>query len=257
MEINWFTFFAQIINFLILLAILQKVLYRPIIEMMEQREKGISDRLLAAEQKWQEAEEQGAYYRQKQEEWDSQQAQRLAQGKAEVEEIRQTLIEQTRLEVQENEMRWQASLERQKELFFKELRGRVIQQIQKTIHQILTQLADVTLEERLIKVFLQRINNLKGNELELFHQMVTSINHDQSIVVYSAFEIPEASRQVISQSLQAKVSQPIKTKFEIVPDLICGIELRATGCKLAWSIDSYLNTLEENLVAAFEGTKDK
>lgn len=252
MEINWFTFFAQIVNFLILLAILQKVLYRPIISAMERREQTIRDRLSAAEQKWQETQQEAADYRQKQQQWDSQQAERLTQGKAEVEQVRQTLMQKAFQEVKENEIRWQAALERQKESFLRELRDRAVQQMQKTIRLILADLADVTLEERLIEAFLRRIRNLEGEECQLLCQVVTPANHDAAIVVYSAFEIPLSSRQAITQSLQGKLSEPVKPRFETIPDLICGIELRATGCKLAWSLENYLDTLEENLAAAFE-----
>ena len=64
MAVDWFTFLAQIVNFLILAAVLQKFLYRPIIQAMERREKTISDRQQAAEQKCQLAREEIEKYQQ-------------------------------------------------------------------------------------------------------------------------------------------------------------------------------------------------
>lgn len=42
MLINWFTVFAQIINFLILIWLLKRFLYGPIIKAMEERERKIA-----------------------------------------------------------------------------------------------------------------------------------------------------------------------------------------------------------------------
>lgn len=254
MEINWFTFFAEIVNFLILLAILQKVLYRPIIQVMEQRDKYIRDRLQSAEQKMQEAQQEAENYRQKQQEWTQQQQERLTQAKAEIEQLRQTLMENIREEIKANEIRWQSALERQKEAFLRELRDRAVQQIQETIRRILADLADVTLEERLIEVFIERIRN---SESELLCQLAAPTDQDGEIVVYSSYDIPEHSQQAIIRILNQQLPNPINPRFETTSDLICGIELRATGCKLAWSLENYLDSLENNLSAALEEGKEK
>ncbi len=44
MSIDWFTTGAQIINFLILIWLLKKLLFKPIINAMEQREQGLANR---------------------------------------------------------------------------------------------------------------------------------------------------------------------------------------------------------------------
>ena len=52
MKINWFTVIAQVINFLILVWLLKKFLYKPILNAVNDREKKISDELKdAASQK--------------------------------------------------------------------------------------------------------------------------------------------------------------------------------------------------------------
>ncbi len=49
MLINWFTVLAQIVNFLILVYLLKRFLYGPIIRAMQEREKKIARRLQDAE----------------------------------------------------------------------------------------------------------------------------------------------------------------------------------------------------------------
>ena len=49
MLINWFTVLAQAVNFLLLIYLLKRFLYGPILKAMNAREKRISDRLNDAE----------------------------------------------------------------------------------------------------------------------------------------------------------------------------------------------------------------
>ena len=51
MLINWFTVFAQAINFLILVWLLKRFLYKPILHAIDEREKGIATQLADAEAK--------------------------------------------------------------------------------------------------------------------------------------------------------------------------------------------------------------
>ena len=57
MKIDWFTFAAQMINFLVLVALLQWLLYGPIVRAMKKREEKIAGRLEQASWKREEAEE--------------------------------------------------------------------------------------------------------------------------------------------------------------------------------------------------------
>ncbi|MBU0908993.1 MAG: F0F1 ATP synthase subunit B, partial [Proteobacteria bacterium] len=62
MGIDWFTFCAQIINFLILVWLLKKVLYQPVLNAMAEREAKIAARLNdAAEQAAQAEHEKGKF----------------------------------------------------------------------------------------------------------------------------------------------------------------------------------------------------
>ena len=55
MLINWFTVVAQAINFLILVWLLKRFLYKPILHAIDEREKGIATQLAEAEAKKAEA----------------------------------------------------------------------------------------------------------------------------------------------------------------------------------------------------------
>lgn len=252
MEINWFTFFAQIVNFLILIAVLQRFLYNPIIQAMGRREKTIGDRLQQAEQKRQEAQQEVQRYQQMQQELANQRSVMLAQVKADVEQTQKELMQNVRAEVEQTQSRWQEVIQRQKDAFLRELRYRIAQQIQATIRLVLQDLADVDLEQQIIQVFIERIQNLDEEEKQAFFVDLTSTPDAKQVVVCSAFEIPEESRLLIQQIIREQMLDDVNFQFEMTPDLICGVELKASGRKLAWSVENYLDTFADNLTAVFE-----
>ncbi|MFB2977235.1 F0F1 ATP synthase subunit delta [Microseira sp. BLCC-F43] len=246
MEINWLTFFAQIVNFLILVAVLQRFLYGPITRAMDRREQKISDRLQAAEKQREEAQAEAEKYRQMQQEFAGEREAMFSQLKAEVEQTRKALMENMREEVDNTSRRWQEGIKRQQDAFMLELRHRASVQVQSAIRHALIDLANVDLEQQMIEAFIERMENL--NECA-----IASLNHNSNpIVVCSSFEIPESARAKIIQAVRDKIPSHINLEFETEPDLICGIELRASGYKLAWSVANYLDRLEESLSAVFE-----
>ena len=50
MSVDWITVIAQIVNFLVLIWLLKKFLYRPILDGIDAREAEITERMLAANQ---------------------------------------------------------------------------------------------------------------------------------------------------------------------------------------------------------------
>ena len=57
MKIDWFTVIAQIINFVVLMWLLKKFLYRPILSAIDERESNIKKQLLDAESQKKEADQ--------------------------------------------------------------------------------------------------------------------------------------------------------------------------------------------------------
>nr|WP_277925645.1 F0F1 ATP synthase subunit B [Microcystis flos-aquae] len=196
---------AQIVNFLILVAVLQKFLYRPIIQAMERREKTISDRQQDAEQKCQLAREEIEKYQQMQQDFATERSTMLAQVRAAVAQTQTELMQGIRTEVEEDRSRWQEIVQRQKDAFLQELRHRALQQIQETIRQVLAALADVQLEQLVIQVFLKRVRNWDREEKRVLCQAIAATAKTQEAIISSSFEISEELRQPIISVLRQEL----------------------------------------------------
>jgi len=251
--IDWTTVAFQIVNFLILLFILKWLLYGRIIKAIDSREAEIAAQFKEAEEKKKEAGAEAQSYREKNEEFDASRQEMLAQAKQETEAHRKELMSQARQDVDALHDRWREAVERERAAFLIDLRQRVSKQTCAIARRTLSDLAGVELEQRLIDAFIEKLQGLGDEERQALAQPAEGTSEeDRRIVVRSAFDIPDEKRQQIAELVRAKIAEGVEVAFETSPEVICGIELKAHGRKLAWSVDNYLDTLEENLREAFE-----
>jgi F-type H+-transporting ATPase subunit b len=248
--IDWFTVIAQIINFLVLVYLLKRFLYGPIIRAMDEREKKIALSLEGARKKKDEADLEAKDYRRKNREFDEHREEMFSQIKEEVEVRRKDLINEARNQVDAGRTKWYEAIHREKEAFLQDLRRRAGRQTCAISRQVLKEMADVDLEDHVIHVFIERLLSLNKDEIESLKESIHRL--PQKISVRSAFKIPEKPAGEIKEVLRNQVDGHVDVQFEVSPDLICGIELKFQGSRISWNVDDYLETLEESLLAALE-----
>jgi F-type H+-transporting ATPase subunit b len=248
MLFDWFTTVAQIFNFLILLWLLKRFLYKPILNAMNEREEKITYRLREAKRAQQEAEQKALEYRQKTEELESRRENLLMDATNEVEHLRKEMLNKARREVHESQERWFRSIQQSKEAFLRDLYQRVSNQTYDVARKALWDLANEDLESHIIETFLGRLDDLEGDEHGSLERALAESNG--TITVRSAFEIPSDLRIAIQDRIESMTPNSFEMSYESSPDLISGIELKLAGKKISWCLSSYLEDLEENLTHA-------
>ena len=241
MLIDWFTVAAQIVNFLILVGLLKYFLYGPILRAMDQREEKIASRLKEAEQREQDAEEERRHYQARQEELEEKQDDILARAQENAEAERQRMMEAAREEVEEVKSRWYEALEREKATFLQELRQRAGRQVYHITRQALEDLATADLEQQIVDAFCRRLEDLPDKEREELRSVLQS---GREATVTSAFELSDAARGRIEGIIRNYTPDGVELHYQTSPEIISGIELKAPGHKIAWSLDHYLESLE-------------
>jgi F-type H+-transporting ATPase subunit b len=248
--INWFTVIAQIVNFLILVVLLKYLLYNRIIKAMDEREGKIQLHLKEAEEKEQAAEREAESLRQKNRDFDENREKMLAQAKEEADARRKELTQEARLAVTNLRSVWQEAVQREKESFVQDLRKMAATQVYALARKAFEDLADAELGERMVDVFLARIQKIKKKERDA---LVVSIKEaGNEVVILSAFEITSKMRKKVTQALHRHLNGEITPRYETTPDLIMGIELKTRGRKIAWNLRHYLDTMEENALRTLE-----
>lgn len=251
MLIDWFTVLAQIINFLILVALLKHFLYGRILRAMEDRERMIEAQFLEAKAKTQEAEEATEVHRQKILEFEEDRHALLTQAKNEAEALRKDYLEQAREEIGAIRLKWRESLEQEKMAFLQDLRRRTASQVFNIARSVLQDLGHVSLEHHMAEVFLQQLRTLNEEKWhDISEALRNGMNHD--MVVQTTFELPENVQQQIIQVLQDHLPQHPQVTFETTPEMMGGIELNVPGYSIGWSFAHYLDKLEAELSKALE-----
>ncbi len=249
MLIDWFTIIAQIINFLILLFLLKRFLYGPIIAAMDAREQRVVSRLEEAHAQQEAAEQQAAAYRQKQHELEQQRTSLLHDAEELAHQRRQELLAAARTEADQLTSGWRTALEQSKTSFLHGLRQRTGEQVMAVARRVLRELANADLEQHIVTVFLQRLRQLDHETCETIEQAFDQAQ--QTGTIHSAFDLTHDQRRQITEEIREQFSEDVDLSFETTSELIAGLALTVGGHEIAWNVQSYLETLEEEIKRVF------
>jgi len=250
MLIDWFTVGAQILNFLVLVYLLKRFLYGPIINAMNKREEEIASRLDEAQQKRAEAEEEMESYRRKNREFDEKREEMFRKSREEAEAEKKEFLKEYRQEADELRTKWYEAVREEKNSFLQELRKRAGEQVCSVARKALSDLSDAELEQRVIHVFIRHIKDLDRNEREKIKKSLEESG--KGLLITSAFEIKTGDRKEVTREIHNALGGGAEVTYDISPVLICGIELKTDGNIIGWNLDDYLKTLEEEIEKAFE-----
>ncbi len=242
MHIDWFVFFAQIVNFLILLALLKKFLYGRIISAMDEREAKISATFAEAEKAKEDASRSVLVCEQRLQEMESATEAMMNKARADAEAYRRELMEKARGEVDQIQGRWVDTLRSERENFFQELRRLTGAQVYAITRRVLKDLADIDLEQQIVQILTERIETLDRKDQE---HIRTLMRAGEKITIQSAFDLPPEARDKLHRALQGVIGPGVVVVYEHSDDVMSGYELRIDGYKIAWSMKDYLDTLEE------------
>lgn len=245
MLIDWFTIGAQTINFLILVWLMKRFLYKPILHAIDEREKRISAKLEDAEARKAEAQKERDEFSRKNEEFDRQRDTRLSQVTDEANAERQRLLDEAREEAAALSAKRREVLKNEAESLNSSIARRTREEVFAIARKVLADLAAVNLEDRMAEVFASRLREMDGQAKEDVGNALTTASGPA--LVRSAFDLPAAQRAAIQHAINESFSADIPVRFEIAPEVVGGIELTANGQKVAWSIADYLASLEKSV----------
>jgi len=243
MLIDWFTIFAQALNFLILVWLMKHFLYKPILHAIDAREKRIATELADADAKKAEAKKESDEFKRKNEDFDRERAVLFSKATDEALAERERLLDEAREAAAALSLKRQETLRKEEHTLHQAISHRTQQEVFAITRKALTDLAGTSLEERMTEVFTRRLQEMNNEAKESLVE--SQKKSSDPVLVRSALDIPVEQRKTIQNALNKIFSTEIQVRFETVPDLISGIELTTNGQKVAWSIADYLASLEK------------
>ena len=252
MLIDWFTVGAQALNFLILVWLMKRYLYKPIRHAIDEREKRIATELANADAKKAEAQKEHVEFQRKNAEFDQQRAALLSKATEEAQAERQRLLDEARKAAIALSSKRQEALRNEEHNLHQAISSRTQREVFAITRKALTDLATTSLEERLGEVFTRRLREMDGKVKQSLGAAL-KVASDPALV-RSTFDLPAEQRAAIQNALNETFSAEIHVRFETAPELISGIELTTNGQKVAWSIEDYLASLEKGVAELLKKT---
>ncbi|MEO7916416.1 MAG: F0F1 ATP synthase subunit delta [Dokdonella sp.] len=245
MAIDWFTIGAQILNFLVLVFLLKRFLYQPVLDAIAKREKRIAASLADAAASKAQAAKDRDDLQAKNDAFDKARAALLAKANEDADDERKRLIGAARKAAD-------ALGENQKKALATDVRNlgtqiahRAGTEVFAIARKALADMADTKLEERMTDLFVHKVGALKGPAKTAIAKMVASSTGPATI--RSAFDLPAKQHTAIQKAINEAFAGEVELRFVTAPELVSGIEFVAGGQKLAWSISDYLKSLEKSV----------
>lgn len=255
MGINWFTVVAQVINFIILVWLLKRFLYKPVLKAIAERESRIAARVSDAEASLLAAAKEKEAFEQKNTAFSQQYNAALKQAREEVNTEKQKLLEQARKEFQTMRTGLQQSLQEEQAHFNRELRQKTMEEVFAVAGKALGDLASASLEEQAVNVFLTRLQNLAPGGQQQFTQAMAAQNG--AVTIRSAFALPAAQRLQLEQAIRKWSGQQEPSfLYQVQPQLISGLELHVHNYKLSWNLEDYLDELKKHVYGSVTGPQN-
>lgn len=239
MSIDWITVVAQIVNFLVLVWLLKRFLYRPILDGIDAREAEIARRMAQANETQKEASAAKAEYKEQQTKLLLERDTMVEQALSATEAQRDALLADARRKLEHEQKDWHNYLEDERSRFTAQLQRAAEKTLLALTRKALHDLADQDLEEAIVRHVTARL-----------HPMVDDLVQAAGDVTEAVATTHDPMSEKVQAQLQADFDQllpGIALRFETDPQQSPGLILRAGGAQLAWTIDSYTDGFDELL----------
>ncbi|MFA5551137.1 MAG: F0F1 ATP synthase subunit delta [Trueperaceae bacterium] len=246
MSFDWFTFIAQLVNFALLLVLLRVFLYRPVLNLMDQRQAQLAAAWDEARAAQVGASEEAARLATERAALAGERRERLAGIEQEAQELRQQRLERAELEASQERDRVLAQLSHERHALVASLTGRSAKVLVSELGASLADLADAELEEQAARTFVRRLAELPEAELVQLRES------SADALVTTAFEPSEPVRQLLVDAVQQATGRTQAPRFETDPSLLFGAELKVGSVRVEASGRRRLAALESEFGAVLE-----
>ena len=240
MLIDWPTTFFQIVNFLVLIFILKRFLYAPILRAMEEREKRIATAITRAREAEEEANQLTLNLKREKQTLDDAKGDLMEKAKEEVNEWREKALNVAKGDVDSQKTIWMDGLSRDRHAFLANLKKNIAQQVILIGEKVLQDLASDDLERQIVRVFLKKVD--RANAMKEPEDISTEI------LIKSGFVLKDDISTELRSQLAVFFPKALNFRFEVDRGIGVGIQVMANNLKIGWNLKEYLGGLEKEIL---------
>ncbi|MDD5269032.1 MAG: F0F1 ATP synthase subunit delta [Methylococcales bacterium] len=223
MEFNVSTFILEIINFLILIWILQRLFYKPLLETIAKRKQFIDQSLADAKIMQQQAEEQRSHYENRQKLWEQEKQAALTALHQQIEVERRAQMARLNVDLEQERQKINVTIQRQQRELQQQAEKQALLNGARFAGMLLKQSASPELEARLFAILLDNLKTLP-EACTLCLQMLGT-KKSVPIKITSAYPLTAELRLQLEQKLGLLINSPINFQYHQDAELIAGLRM--------------------------------
>ena len=223
MQIDWTTLVLEIINFLVLVWILKRFLYKPVMEAIAARQMRVEGKLAEARVIEDGARELESQYQRRLADWDMEKAKARAALDTELLQERNRQMQALDKALLEERERVAAVTAHKQQEAQRELEVEALAHAQRFASTLLARLADPVVESRFVSLLFEDWANLPDTQVESLRRAV--LVDKAKATVTTAFPLSPAQRREIESALQSRLEADLVVAFDEDPNLLAGVRL--------------------------------
>lgn len=248
MELNSSTFILEIINFLVLVWILKRFFYRPVLDAVARRKAGVEATLAKAELLRNTAEDLHQQYETRLADWEREKQLARQSLDDDIRQEREKQLAVLRTELKAERDTEQVLIGRKLEGEHRKLVDTALLQGARFATRLLSAVSGPELEQRLVALLVNELEKLpagKVDQLRTVNGMHTGdapgkSSNEVDIIVTSAYPVDEANRQTLEQACKTTLQVNGQFHYRQDPDLIAGLRISIGSWVLATNLQDEL-----------------
>lgn len=242
MELNWSTFVLEILNFLILVWILKRFLYGPVLNVIARRQAGIEKTLADAEACHADAQALRARYEGRLAEWEQERQQTRDAMVRDVEDERARRLSELQSELERLRETARVADERRRADSERRLEETALAQGARFATRLLEQASGPDTETRLVDLAIDELAKLPAERIEALRNGNTTTHGG---TVSTAYALDDERHRRLVETLETVFAKPLSLHFQQDPQLCAGIHIELGAWVLAANVRDELKGLVE------------
>ena len=241
-----YTIIAQLINFSVLLFILNKFLYKPILKTMDKRREDIKNKIEETQNKLEESDKLKEEYFNKLQEVEKENITLRKQALEDIKKFKDSELQKVKEDISLKKDKFNDYLNLEQKSLIENFNENLSDLFVEYSNNILQVLANSTLQGEIVNNFMQKINDLTDEKVESVNKL-----NVEDMYISSNDELTDKQKDFIKDSLVKKGFKFKDIQYTVDKKLILGIELKAKSYVLSWNVteltNNFISTIDNKI----------
>jgi F-type H+-transporting ATPase subunit b len=243
-ELSWTTFILEIVNFLVLVWILKRFLYKPVLNVIAKRRAQIEKTIADAHAVRDEANQLKAKYEERLSDWEAEKTRARDALRKDIDDERARLMQKLKTEMETEREKVRAIEEKRLEDSRRSYEETALAHGAAFTARLLSNLTDQALHEKLVHLAVEQLSQLPEERADLLRSEFENGHRDTKVA--SAFDLGEEDRASLEQRLHNVLGDAIHCEYVQDDRLKAGIRISIGSWILHANLEDELKSFAES-----------